>query len=338
MRFRHSGGRAAITRSATVAAIAVAFLALPPLARLPARLIAACAMWIALAGVLELLSILGYIVVFKLVFGSTTKWRRAVGPALRALGASTALPAGGLVGPIIGARSISGDDSSLATLTRSTVAFTILTNAPNAIVLAGLGLLVGVGVGGGASEPAISLPIAGLAFAVVIAAWRIGRSSGSSRRRSASPDARSRAARTILALEGGGAQARRLLRAGDWKLAGALGYYTFDNAVLWAAFHAYGRTPQLSIIIMGYLVGSLTAALPLPAGLGAVDGGTFGALVLYGAPAAPAAGAVLLYRGVSLLLPISLSTCAWMVRLGRRPRVAISRWRNYAPRHGAAQP
>ena len=38
---------------------------------------------------------------------------------------------------------------------------------------------------------------------------------------------------------------------------------------------------------MGYLVGSLAGALPLPAGLGAVDGGLIGALALYGAPAAP---------------------------------------------------
>ena len=41
-----------------------------------------------------------------------------------------------------------------------------------------------------------------------------------------------------------------------------LAYYAFDNAVLWAAFHAYGHTPPVSIIIMGYLIGSLTGALP----------------------------------------------------------------------------
>lgn len=62
---------------------------------------------------------------------------------------------------------------------------------------------------------------------------------------------------------------------------------------------------------MGYLVGSLGSALPVPAGLGAVEGGLITALVLYGAPAAPAVGAVLLYRGVSLLLPLTLSGSAW---------------------------
>jgi uncharacterized membrane protein YbhN (UPF0104 family) len=63
--------------------------------------------------------------------------------------------------------------------------------------------------------------------------------------------------------------------------------------------------------VMGYLVGSLASAVPIPAGLGAVEGGLIGALVLYGAPAAQAVGAVLVYRGVSLLLPAGLGAGAW---------------------------
>jgi uncharacterized protein (TIRG00374 family) len=97
----------------------------------------------------------------------------------------------------------------------------------------------------------------------------------------------------------------------NWKLAGAIGYYALDNAVLWAAFHAYGRVPPISVIVMGYLVGSLGTVLPLPAGIGGVEGGLIGALVLYGAPAAPATRAVLLYRGISLSLPVALGGLAW---------------------------
>jgi uncharacterized protein (TIRG00374 family) len=65
------------------------------------------------------------------------------------------------------------------------------------------------------------------------------------------------------------------------------------------------------VIVMGYLVGSLAGALPLPGGLGAVDLGLVGALVLYGSPAAPAAAAVLLYRGLSLALPMALGAIGW---------------------------
>jgi Lysylphosphatidylglycerol synthase TM region len=111
-------------------------------------------------------------------------------------------------------------------------------------------------------------------------------------------------------------EARALVTAGNWKLFGALAYYAFDNAVLWATFHAYGHAPQIGVVVMGYVVGSLAAALPIPAGLGVLEGGLIGALVLYGAPAAPAAAAVLLYRGISLSVPIALGAlgCA------RRPR------------------
>ena len=62
---------------------------------------------------------------------------------------------------------------------------------------------------------------------------------------------------------------------------------------------------------MGYLIGSLATAFPTPAGLGAVEGGLIGALVLYGAPAGPAAVAVLLYRSISLGVPVLLGAAAW---------------------------
>ena len=115
--------------------------------------------------------------------------------------------------------------------------------------------------------------------------------------------------------------------AGNWKLLGALGYYAFDNAVLWAAFHAYGRTPPLGVIAMGYLIGSLATALPTPAGLGTTEGGLIGALVLYGAPATHAAAAVLLYRGITLAVPAVLGGVACVHRACTRPGLAWVRAR-----------
>ena len=47
--------------------------------------------------------------------------------------------------------------------------------------------------------------------------------------------------------------ARALVTARDWKLIGAVAYYAFDNAVLWAAFHAFGNPPAIGVIVMGYL-------------------------------------------------------------------------------------
>jgi uncharacterized membrane protein YbhN (UPF0104 family) len=70
------------------------------------------------------------------VFAAPIGWRRSTPAALRALGASTILPGGGLIGPTMGAWSTSADKPSLSQLTRSTTTFVILTNAPGAIILA----------------------------------------------------------------------------------------------------------------------------------------------------------------------------------------------------------
>jgi len=124
-----------------------------------------------------------------------------------------------------------------------------------------------------------------------------------------------------------------LVLGGNWKLVGAVAYYAFDNAVLWAAFHAYGRTPALGVLVMGYLVGSLGAALPIPAGIGAVEGGLIGALVLYGTPAASAAAAVLLYRGVTLLIAVPLGVLGWAPQPLAKLRLLLGRVRLTTPAH-----
>jgi uncharacterized membrane protein YbhN (UPF0104 family) len=34
-------------------------------------------------------------------------------------------------------------------------------------------------------------------------------------------------------------------------IAGSVGYWAFDNAVLWACLHAFGETPPLTLVLMG---------------------------------------------------------------------------------------
>src|SRR6476620_8363334 len=91
-----------------------------------ARLVDGCGKWVALGAGLELLSILGYILVFALVFCARMSKRQSLGAALRALGATTVLPAGGLVGPAMGVRATCAGRPPLG-LVRSTLAFTLLT-------------------------------------------------------------------------------------------------------------------------------------------------------------------------------------------------------------------
>jgi len=114
-------------------------------------------------------------------------------------------------------------------------------------------------------------------------------------------------------LIGGIAEAVRILRVRDRQvLVGALGYWAFDNAVLWATFHALGAAPQISIVLMGYLIGQLGGLLPLPGGLGGIDGGLFGTLVLYGTLVAPTAAAVLAYRLILFWLPLPVGAIAFL--------------------------
>jgi uncharacterized membrane protein YbhN (UPF0104 family) len=321
-------------RPTLLAAFALGLLSLPTIVGLPLAPLSGCGRWIALAAALELVSLVGFAVVFKLVFCARLSWRQGLPAALRGLGASTALPAGGLVGPAIGAYSRRRADASPARIARSAVAFAALTNAPSVAVLAAVGLAMGVGLLSGPHEAVLTLLPGGLSVAVLAlgSLVRVPSRSGTTRL-TQSPRRLVRAAvATVCSLRGGVSEARALVLGGDWKLLGALAYYAFDNAVLWAAFHAYGRTPAVGVLAMGYLVGSLGAALPIPGGIGAVEGGLIGALVLYGTPAAAATAAVLLYRGVSLSLAVPLGTLAWtpqpLVRLAlfaRRPRLSCTR-------------
>jgi uncharacterized membrane protein YbhN (UPF0104 family) len=322
-------------RPTLLIAIALGLLSLPTLTGLPLAPLSGCARWIALAVALELMSLLGFAVVFKLVFCARLSWRRGFRAALRGLGASTVLPAGGLVGPAIGVYSPRSSAPPLARVARSAVAFVLLTNAPSVAMLAALGLAIRVGLVAGPRDAALTLLPGGVALTVLAAGFLVGGRGGArTATGSRSPRRLVRAfAAALSSLRDGVSEARALVLGGDWKLLGALAYYAFDNAVLWAAFHAYGRTPAPAVIAMGYLVGSLGATLPIPAGIGAAEGGLIGALVLYGAPAAPAAAAVLLYRGVSLLIAVPLGTLGWapqpLAKLLRLP----GRFRSGTPEH-----
>src|SRR5436853_373683 len=52
--------------------------------------------------------------------------------------------------------------------------------------------------------------------------------------------------------------------------------------------------------------------LPLPGGLGGIDGGLFGTFVLFGAPVAVTAAAVLAYRVILFWLPLLVGSVAFL--------------------------
>ena len=307
--------------AAAVAAVA-AVLALPALGRVPGQVLSACAGWITLAVVLELLSIAGFVVTFKLVFAASTGWRRSTVGGLRALGASGVLPAGGLVGPVAAAASIEPGQPQRDRLVRSASALVILTNAPGVIVLVALGLMLSLGWVSGPHDAVRGLLPAALGIALIPALLILSRGRSPARSRERGILHRALGRTGLTAVRDGVGDARSLLLSHDRRLVCAvLAYFAFDTAVLWAAFHAGGHAPAVSVVVMGYLVGSLASVVPIPGGFGAVEGGLIGALALYGAPVGRATAAVLLYRAVTLLLSTVLGSAAWgTAALGHRSR------------------
>jgi putative heme transporter len=70
---------------------------------------------------------------------------------------------------------------------------------------------------------------------------------------------------------------------------------------------------------MAYFVGMLANTLPVPGGLGAVDGGMIGALIGFGVDASLAIVAVLTYRLFAFWLPIAPGVIAYLQLLQEEP-------------------
>jgi uncharacterized membrane protein YbhN (UPF0104 family) len=98
-------------------------------------------------------------------------------------------------------------------------------------------------------------------------------------------------------------QAVRTARRPSWRLIGALGYLGFDMAVLWCTFRALGYTPPVGALMLGYLIGYGATIIPIPAGIGVLEGGLAGALVLYGTPTTRTIAAVLVYHAIAFWVP-----------------------------------
>lgn len=101
----------------------------------------------------------------------------------------------------------------------------------------------------------------------------------------------------------GTAVALRVLRHHPQAILAGVGWWAFDIAVLWACFKAFGGTPPLGVVVMGYFVGMIANLIPVPGGVGAVEGGMIGAFVAFGVSTGPAVAAVLAYRLFAFFLP-----------------------------------
>ncbi len=95
-------------------------------------------------------------------------------------------------------------------------------------------------------------------------------------------------------------QAAAVLRRPHPRLLGALAWWAFDCAVLWAAFHAVGATPALTVLALSYFLGQVANTIPLP---GAASSGMIGVFIALGTAPELALAAVATYRVIAIWLP-----------------------------------
>jgi uncharacterized membrane protein YbhN (UPF0104 family) len=282
--------------------VLVALLA-PGLGEVRTRLDDAAPGWLALAVAFEGLSCLSYIPMFRQVFCPRMSWRTSSEIGWAELGAGSIVPASGAGGLALGAWILSRGGMPAERIARRSVAFFLIKSSVNWVAVVVLGVLMALGAGPSLSPLLTALPaaLAAVAIALIVAVPRLGPGgapAGASRPRRA-------VAAVRRALIGGVAEAVEIVRGRDVSLlAGAVGYWIFDNAVLWATYKAVGASVPVTVVLMGYLIGQLGGALPLPGGVGGIDGGLIGTLVVYSAPAAPTVAAVLAYRIILFWLPL----------------------------------
>jgi uncharacterized membrane protein YbhN (UPF0104 family) len=300
--------------------------------------------WLILAAGFELISAFGFVAAFQVVFGEWLPKRMILRMGLAVRAATILLPAGGLVAIGAGAGALRRRGMPSAKTVPRTIAFLVITNAPNLIVLGGLGIALGAGLLDGPHGVILTIVPATIALSAI--ALTVFFPNLSHQRMVRAPRRFPQLAASVVArqLELGVIEARALVSGRSWKLLGAFTYYAFDNAVLWATFKAFGHTrPPTATLVMAYLIGSAAGSLPAPAGIGVVEGGMIGLFVLYGAPAICAGIAVLAYRAVSTGLPLALGGVA-LLALGqpaprrRRDDEAAGKARKYERGLDGARP
>jgi uncharacterized membrane protein YbhN (UPF0104 family) len=263
--------------------------------------------WIALAVVLELVSCAGYVLAFRQVFYRVPRLL-AIRVALSEMAFGAVLPVGGAGGIAVGAWVVKAKGGSMRRFVQRSAVLFLLTSGINAATLALAGLLVGVGVLHAPHHILLGLLPGLVATGGVALFWLVP----SVAARFALVENAGRAVRWLHTTAQVVQEAKDEIRHPTWRLLGAVAYLWCDIAMLWVAFRAFGDAPPVGALTLAFLIGYLGNVIPVPGGIGALDGGLTGALVLYGAGPASAAAAVLVYHAIVLWVPTLLGTLAFL--------------------------
>jgi uncharacterized protein (TIRG00374 family) len=329
-------GRTVLTLAGFLAAAILAlYLLLPQLAGLEdtwERIEDGSPAWIAFALLLTVGMFAGYVTMFLGVFGAGHRisWRESYLITMAGLAASRLFAAGGAGGLVLQAWALRQAGMEPRRVADKTISFLVLTYMPYAaaVVLCGVGLRIGL-LPGEAPFTMTVIP-AIIAFILMLLTSLIllvptdlqRRLTGFAERAGRLGRVAQRLALLPATTSAGLHDALERLRRRDPGLIGAVLYWAFQIAVLWAAFHAFGDPPPTAVLIQAFFVGMLGNLLPIPGGVGGVEGGMIGSFAAFGTDAGLAVVAVLVYRAFTFWLPLVPGVIAFF-----RLRTTVDRWR-----------
>jgi uncharacterized protein (TIRG00374 family) len=112
------------------------------------------------------------------------------------------------------------------------------------------------------------------------------------------------------------------VRSRDPALLGAFAFWGFQILVLWAVFRAFGAAPTGAVLVQSFFLGMLGNLLPMPGGVGGVEGGMIGAFAAFGVDSGLAVVAVLVFRAFTFWLPLIPGVIAYF-----QLRKTVDGWR-----------
>ena len=302
--------------------------------------------WLAAAFFFTVLSFCAYVALFQGVYmraGPRLDLRASYQITMAGLAATRVFAAGWAGGIALTAWALRRAGMRRRQVADSTIAFLVLQYAVYmlALIVCGLGLRWGLFPGPGPFAMTVLPALLGIvAIAVFLLIALVPADVERRMRDWACRHDRPRLARIAerlatvpAAVSEGTREAIRHLRSKDPALLGAVAFWAFNIMILWAAFEAFGASPPWAVLVMGYFVGMLGNLLPLPGGVGGVDGGMIGAFVALDVSFGLATVAVLTYRGFAFWLPTIPGAIAYF-----QLRRTVHRWREDPPAVPAGSP
>lgn len=264
--------------------------------------------WISVAIALEVLSCVGYVLAFLQVF-ARVPIRLGARVALSELAFGTAVSLGGAGSGAVGAWLLIERGARPARVVERSAVLFLLTGAINVITLIMVGGALFLGVLPGPNNPLLSALPAGVgigAIAFFLSLMRISELGAAGRAPGRIQTLLSTTAESVR-------DTRELLLRPDWRIAGAFAYLWCNIAVLVACFAATGHNPPLASIVLAYQVGYLSSLIPIPGGIGLLDGSVIGMLVLYGVSTTRAAAATIVFHAIALWIPAIWGTLSFLI-------------------------